>query len=433
MTILCATDFSKPAAGAMDVAVDMAKKRGEGLLLWHAVQPRLGDPGDPYVEPMRAECATRLETEGERIRALGLTVRTEAVVGWPEHELEMRMPADITLIIAGARGHARGTHWIIGSVVERLARVTTVPLLVVREAAALRSWMSGTRMLNVILATDLTAVSDFALRRAKLLEQFGPCNLELLYVEYPPIEYARLGVSGPVYVHRPHPVVDDVLTRELGRRADTIDLGGEVKTRLARTLGDAGAFIAAEAEEAHADLVVVGSHQRKAVSRLWQGSIAHGVLHSAETNVLLIPFHTADEDIRALEPPPLTTILAATDFSPCGNRAVAWACTMARPGTQVIIMTVVAREADVDARARSLDAMKSAMSLMGGSRVETSVAVGDDVAATISAAAERVAADVVIVGRHGRSRVGGVFLASVAGEVLTRCRRPVLVVPDPAA
>lgn len=431
MTILCATDFSQPADDAVRVAADIARQRGEALLLWHAVLPQMGDPIGPYAEPMRAEAAARLEADAERIRVTGVTVETRAVVGFPDQELPSVLPPDATLIVAGARGHSRGTHWLIGTVVERLARVATVPMLVVRQAAALQSWMEGIGKLNVVVATDLSAVSDFALRRAKLLRGLGPCNLELLYVEYPPTEYARLGL-GPVSVHRSHPVIDDVLTHELSRRADTANLGGDVSTRIAKTFGQTGALIALEAEEADADLIVVGTHQRGAVSRVWHGSIAHGVLHSAETNVLLIPFHTADEEIRALETMPLTTIIAATDFSPCGNRAVAWACAMAQRGAHVVIVNVVRRDGEADESSRELDRVKSTVSRGNGLRVDTVTMVGKDVAATICAMAERVGADVVIVGRHSRSRASQLFLGSVSGAVLTRSRRPVLIVPDPA-
>ena len=364
MTIVCATDFSQPATDALTVAADIARKRSEKLLIWHSVQPQMGDPVDPYVEPIRAECATRLEAEAEPIRASGITVETEAVVGYPDHELPSRMPVDTTLIVAGARGHRQGTHWLIGTVVERLACVATVPLLVVREAATLRGWIDATKKLNVVVATDLSAVSDFALRRAVLLRDLGPCDMELLYVEYPPSEYARLGVGGPICVHRPHPLIE------------TINLGGEVSTRIAKTLGQTGALIALEAAEVNADLVVVGAHQRRALSRVWHESIAHGVLHSAKTNVLLIPFHSADEDIRALETVRLTTIVAATDFSPCGNRAVAWACSMARPGTHVVIVNVVRRESETDESSRELDRVKATVSRHDGIRIDTVSTVG---------------------------------------------------------
>ena len=433
MTIVCATDFSHPAAEAVGVAADIARKRAEKLLLWHAVQVPIGDPIYAYMEPIRAECTAQLAAEAERIRASGVVVETQMAIGSPDDELASSMPADATLVVTGARGHRTGTHWLIGSVAERIARVTTVPMLVVRDAAALHDWVNGSRRLNVVVATDLSAVSDFALRKVALLRELGECNLELLYIEYPPGEHARLGLSGPICVHRSQPLIDDVLSRELARRAETVRLGGRVGTRIAKTLGQTGTLIADEAAEMEADLVVVGAHQRRTLSRVWHGSIAHGVLHSAETNVLVIPFHTADEDVRALEAVPLKTIVAATDFSPCGNHAVAWACSIARPGTRLVLVNVVRREDETEESSRKLEQVKAAVSRHDGICVNTLTAAGTDAAQMICAAAERVAADLVIVGSHTRSRVSHLFAGSVSGDVLARSRRPVLVVPDPAA
>lgn len=430
MTIVCATDFSEPAGDAMRVAEVIAKKRNEPLLLWHAVATQPVDPVALYVSSMRADAVERLEKEAERIAHEGITVTTEVVMGAPDQQLPQRMPADTSLIVVGARGHTPGTHWLIGSVAERLARVTTVPMLVVRDAARLHRWLGRMKALEVVVATDLTAVSDFALRRTSLLQELGPCDLELLYIEYPPAEYARLGVTGPVCVHHAQPLIDDVLSRELARRAESVRSTGSVRTRIARTLGSTGQLIALEAVDADADLVVVGAHQAPSVTRLWHESVAHGVLHSADTNVLLIPFHTADEAVRALEPAPLTTIVAATDFSPCGNHAVASACAMAGPASHVIITSVARSQSEAEACSRQLDLVKSAV--QNGHRIDTIVTVGKDVAASICATAERVSADVVVVGRHTRSRVGHVLSGSVSGEVLARSRRPVLIVPDPA-
>ena len=327
-------------------------------------------------------------------RALGVAVECSVVIGWPEDELPPHLPSETTLLVVGARRHHGGDDWFVGSVVERLARAVTVPILAVRNAAPLRTWLDGTRKLNVVVASDLSAVSDFALRRAHILQKLGPCDVELLYVEYPPGEYARLGVAGQICVHRPHPLIHEVLTRELLERAETINLGGEVTTRIGKTLGATGPVVAVEAENANADLIVVGSHQRKAISRVWYERVANGVLRSARTNVLLIPFHSADEDVRALEPLLLKTIVAATDFSACGNHAVSWACTMARPDTHVVIVRVVHDESEAAEASHQAERIKAAVSGTSAGRVETVVTVGKDIAATVCAMAERLSADV---------------------------------------
>ncbi|HEX7807574.1 MAG TPA: universal stress protein, partial [Thermoanaerobaculia bacterium] len=213
------------------------------------------------------------------------------------------------------------------------------------------------------------------------------------------------------------------------RRAALMQKDGEATARITHTLGQTGSLIALEAAEVHADLIVVGSHQRKALSRIWQGSIAHAVLHSAETNVLLVPFHTADEDMRALEPPQLNTIVVATDLSPCGNRAVAWAAALARPETRLIIVTVVASERDTENAAQKLEQVKARLP---AKNVSVVITTGKDSAAAICATAERLSADAIVVGRHGATRAAQLLFGSVAMGVLQRSHRPVLIVPDPA-
>jgi nucleotide-binding universal stress UspA family protein len=93
---------------------------------------------------------------------------------------------------------------------------------------------------------------------------------------------------------------------------------------------------------------------------------------------------------------------------------------------------VVRREAEADEASLELERIKAALPRSEAGRVETVVLVGKDIAATICAAAERLSADAVIVGRHTSSRVAHVLAGSVSGEVLARSRRPVLVVTDPS-
>src|ERR1044071_2147243 len=64
--ILCATDFSAPAADAANVAARIAARRGETLRLVHV-------SGDSRIS-MLAAMKNRLEVEAERLRRLGADV-----------------------------------------------------------------------------------------------------------------------------------------------------------------------------------------------------------------------------------------------------------------------------------------------------------------------------------------------------------------------
>jgi len=52
---------------------------------------------------------------------------------------------------------------------------------------------------------------------------------------------------------------------------------------------------------------------------------------------------------------------------------------------------------------------------------------GGDVARTLAQAAERLDADLVCMGSHGRGGLGRALLGSVAQQMLAHSRRPVLV------
>jgi nucleotide-binding universal stress UspA family protein len=62
--------------------------------------------------------------------------------------------------------------------------------------------------------------------------------------------------------------------------------------------------------------------------------------------------------------------------------------------------------------------------------IETRDAHYGQVAQTLSAAAEDLDADMIVVGSRGRSNVASLTLGSVSHKLLHLARRPVLVVPS---
>lgn len=294
MTVVCGTDFSTNANEASQIAARIAHRRGETLLLVHVVQPMPTDPAGDHNDVQRSTAATALENTAAELRALGITVETDAVIGSPAHEIVAHAPDDTTLFVAGARGHSRAAHWLIGSVAERLARIVPHPLLVVRQARDLHRWLDGVRDLDVLIATDFSPVSDFAMKRASLLHELGQCNVDLTYIEDPPADYQQFGIEGPIR-RQPSPLLEDLLAQELNKRAATLGWCRQVETHTVFTFSRAASRIALTAENQRADLIVVGMHQRHGFARIVHESISQGVLHATGSNVLCIPFRESAE------------------------------------------------------------------------------------------------------------------------------------------
>lgn len=133
--IAVATDFGPSSTRAVELARDMAAKYGAELLLIHVIEPfapPLPAPTGP--EPaMRAAARTALDAAIERAQLTPPTTRgvvlrghaAEQIVGFAEQN-------GVDLVVLGTHGRRRRTHWLIGSVAERVVRSSTVPILTVR-------------------------------------------------------------------------------------------------------------------------------------------------------------------------------------------------------------------------------------------------------------------------------------------------------------
>jgi nucleotide-binding universal stress UspA family protein len=181
------------------------------------------------------------------------------------------------------------------------------------------------------------------------------------------------------------------------------------------------------ASEGGAALIVIGAHQRHGLARAWHGSVAHSVLHGASTNVLVVPLHGTEERNVALRPPEVSAILAATNFSAGGDRALAWARAVAPPGARLLLVTVIADDAGRAAATEQLRQRAEAMKL---DFKNCEVVKSKDVAAALAAAGERFGARLLCVGASGDGGTAHPFFGSVARALLTRSRVPVLAVRE---
>jgi universal stress protein A len=140
------------------------------------------------------------------------------------------------------------------------------------------------------------------------------------------------------------------------------------------------------------------------------------------------------------------TWMVATDFSACSDAALFEAARLLAPlkGTLRLfhVHTPVAPppaqqwgeqtfELESDLRARLDKVAKAAKAKHPGVDVEIGVIAGEPVAG-ILAEAERVGADHIVVGTHGRTGLAHLVLGSVAERVVREAKVPVLVVKGDA-
>jgi nucleotide-binding universal stress UspA family protein len=147
MRILHPTDFSKTAAKAGVLALDLSQRLGAELTLVHVHEPFEQIIVDHF--PLWVSGAERLNAElkkeQEEARAVRLNHLNEALValtpkgaksellwGKPLAELLAILP-NYDMVVMGAHGANRFDNYFLGGVAGRLVRRSRIPVLTVRE------------------------------------------------------------------------------------------------------------------------------------------------------------------------------------------------------------------------------------------------------------------------------------------------------------
>jgi nucleotide-binding universal stress UspA family protein len=377
-------------------------------------------------------------------------VQEALLVGVPDAVLvEHARAAGVRLIVVSSVGRRAPARWLLGSVAERTAAASPVPVLVVRDAGPFLAWADGQRPLRVMVAADFSLSAAAAIGWVAGLRAVGPCDVVVAYSSWPPAERRRLGTGIRRTVFENDPEIDAVLRRDLERKVGALPGVGEVRVRIESSLGRVSTHLVAMATEEGVDVVVVGTRQRQGTLAFWQESVSHGVLRGAPMSVVCVPgARPAGQEAPLI--PEIRSILAATDFSDLGDRAAPYAYAMLPQGGTVHLVHVVELAQVSDLWYRHYDtgfpptdeqravqepelrAHLQALIPAGAAArgVETQIHLIEARAAgpAIAMAAERLDVDLICVGSRGRTGLSAAFAGSVAQDVIARSRGPVLVV-----
>ncbi len=258
----------------------------------------------------------------------------------------------------------------------------------------------------------------------------GPVDLVAAHVYWPAEAARRLGISCPRSLLDSSPELVKALDKDVRGQLQRLPDGISLRVQLVLGLGHTGTHLVQAAEEAAVELLVVGSHQRKGLGKLV--SVSHHALRSARLAVASIP--AREEPLAAArEDQTLATALVATDFSEVGNRALPYALRSTGPHGKVYLLHVSPEPlspAKRQALSRKLLNLAAPEAGDAQRRILPEIVSGK-VSECILQAAERHDVDVICLGSHGHKGVTKALLGSVARTVLSRTRRPVLVIQAP--
>lgn len=229
------------------------------------------------------------------------------------------------------------------------------------------------------------------------------------------------------------------LTERIAGRA-----GGEVTTAILS--GHTVERLHEEAEARDADLVVMATHGRGALSRMWLGSVADGFIRETVRPVLLV---RPDEEAKTPSDYSQTfsTLLVPLDGSTLSESALEHAIEFGELFDASYHLTrIVAYPFDIttpylphtarmnetiveDAKRAAAEYLEAHAERLRrrGLNVTTSVLVDPQPGHAVLTEAEAVGADALAMATHGRTGVGRALLGSTADKVLRGTHSPVLL------
>lgn len=190
------------------------------------------------------------------------------------------------------------------------------------------------------------------------------------------------------------------------------------------------------ADEWQPDLIVVGSHNRNSLGRLWYGSVSHKVVQEARCSVRVARGRIQDDNFYA-------RIIIGLDGSPGSGAAVAAVARRCWPaGSEVRLITAIGMRLPGDKNGGKIHTVMEGLNFAhelqhpveerlcaAGLRVTTLIKE-DDPKHLLVAEADRWGADVIFVGSRGLNRLNRFLLGSVSSAVTARALCSVEVVRE---
>ena len=142
--ILCPTDFSEPAAKALEVAAGMAGDYSSELLVVNVVEPipTVSAAGrfplnhlQQYLSEAESDSKKRLKELVAKVVPAKIKVRPIILTGQAAQQIvDLADKKKVDLIVIATLGQTGLKRLLFGSVAERVLKLTSLPVLIIRTS-----------------------------------------------------------------------------------------------------------------------------------------------------------------------------------------------------------------------------------------------------------------------------------------------------------
>ena len=451
MKIICGTDFSPEAREVATISARIASTGNiaGSVSLTHVAERKKASRRAPKSGEPHASAAKQIAGEAKRLRTLNPVVSTQLLDANEEQTLLDADPdgqADIVVLPALSGGASE--RFPLGQNCELLLESSPLPLLIVRSTQPMQDWLQGARPLRIMCAFDFTTSARRALAWVPRLAKRHPCEIIVAHVTDTAAHAADVGLEPHGGPRGLEPTPEELLEAEIVRRVDRVFGGLAYRVLVSDHLGDPGARLRHLADREGADLIIIGSHQRTRGEQVLSASLSLEIARNCSQSVLVVPLSAR---VLVEHFPPIERMLIATDLSPGCNAAARRAIAMAPPNAEIVLVTVLhPRElpnrefvrdtsdprfvaGHADWMERSHQALSQLLPADADeSLVRAEVVEDEEIAEGIRRAANRLDASVVCLGTMGRTGLRALVLGSIAQDVLSIIKRPILLIPPEA-
>jgi nucleotide-binding universal stress UspA family protein len=283
-TILVATDYSRGSEHALETAVALATRFAARLAVLHVVEDGAwAYPSFPMPRDLRDAAAKHLLETVAGLRARMLDASGFLRQGLaPDEICAAARDLHATLVVIGSQGRRGLPRFVLGSVAERVVRLSTVPVLTVHPSDHVSILAGGMdRFRHILAPTDLSEASQRGVDAAVTLALELDAWVTLVHVyEVPSYAYYVLG-DGSTAEARAHAQreLDEVLARV---RARFPEAEGVLRQ------GIPWRGILDVAKERRANLIVLSTHGHRRVQHALIGSVAEKIVRLSPVPVVTV-------------------------------------------------------------------------------------------------------------------------------------------------
>jgi nucleotide-binding universal stress UspA family protein len=307
--ILVPLDGSTFSEAILPHAVALAHATESALILLLVLEPEyesiFGAPGIPemveeeQLERMRdaqlASIHSYLENIARQLQEEGLEIQTKVIeANHPAAQIVWYAEYDTLLLMITMTTHGRRgvLQWLFGSVTAEVVQATPRPLLLLRPDERVIPFSTinpkAVPFQNVVIPLDASPFAEQALDQAHVLASAMNATLHLVSIVPPPNDIPILRQNETVSLMRALLQTEmERRTHYLEQRAESLREQGLMVQIHVATGHPAEEILRLSTEHQHT-LLVMTTHGRSGIQRLFLGSVAMKVVQGAHVPVLLV-------------------------------------------------------------------------------------------------------------------------------------------------